>query len=226
MLPDAESKGVDQSKTDVSPSAQSPGRPDKPLGRGLEDVSHLFLSQRRNEAAGSEHASGRSSERASPAPGPRAGTVLLRPWTTASFTRDQLAAALSELTGALEEGLRGIDARIPCDPCGEIDLLALDRANQLAIVDFDTTPNDGLLVRGMAHFDWAVRNTLNVRRMYPGPVINFSLQPRLFLVAPQFSPRLRSAARQIARPQITCVRYHVVDVSGGPGILFERVAGE
>jgi hypothetical protein len=141
-------------------------------------------------------------------------------------TRDQLAVILRDVTSDLAEGLRGIDANIPCPPCGEIDLLALTRGDQLTIVDFDTTPNDGLLLRGMGHFDWILRNILNVRRMYSGQPIDFSHAPRLFLVAPQFSPLLRSVARQIARPQIDWVKYHVVDVSGGLGIFFERVVAE
>ena len=119
--------------------------------------------------------------------------------------------------------MRGIDTNIPCDPCGEIDVMALDRTNQLTIVDLDTTSNDGLLLRGIGHFDWVVRNIINLGRMYRGQAINFSLPTRLFLVAPQFSPLLKSAARQITRPQISWVKYHVVDAFGRPGILFEHV---
>lgn len=188
----------------------------RPLGRGLQDVSHLFLSQRVAEAAASDQGEDRSS-------GSRGGIALLRP---ASITREQLAVVLMELDGALEEGLRAIDANIPCHPCGEIDVLAVDRAGQLTIIDVDTTTNDGLLLRGIGHFDWVVRNMPNVPRMYREETINSSLPPRLFLLAPQFSPLLRSVARQITRPRIQWVRYHTVDASGRPGILFEPVVGE
>src|SRR3989442_1356436 len=116
-----------------------------------------------------------------------------------------------EFDGALEEGLRAFDAKIPCPSCGEIDLLAVDRASQLTIIDFEMTFDDSLLLRGIGHFDWVVRNMPNVRRMYREQVVNFSLPPRLFLLAPQFSPLLRSVARQITRPQIHWVRYHTVD---------------
>jgi hypothetical protein len=131
-----------------------------------------------------------------------------------------------EFDGALEEGLRAIDANIPCHPCGEIDMLAVDRASQLTIIEFDTTCNDGLVLRGIAHFDWVVRHMPNVARMYREQAINFGLQPRLVLLAPQFSPLVRSVARQITRPQIHWISYHTVDGSGGPGILFEPVMGE
>lgn len=201
----------------------SAGAPDRPLGRGLEDVSHLFLSRKTGEAPATERAAARSPERSSPLPGSRGGIALLRP---ASLTRERLAVALMEFDGALEDGLRAFDSNIPCHPCGEIGLLAVDRASQLTIIDFEMTFDDGLLLRGIGHFDWIVRNMPNVQRMYREQAVNFSLPPRLFLLAPQFSPLLRSVARQISRPQIHWVRYHTVNASGGPGILFEPVVDE
>jgi len=210
---------MDQHKTGVGTSAPIVGAPDKPLGRGLEEVSHLFFSQRRHETVAGGHASVPSPQLAH-----SARTVPLQPSTSA--TRAELAIMLWEVVGALEEGLRGIDRCIPCPPCGEIDFLALDRTNQLTIIDFETTPNDGLLLRGIGHFDWVVRNNANVRRMYGGRAVNFSLPPRLFLLAPQFSLLLRSVTRHIGRPRMNWVRYHLVDVSGEHGILFEHVVGE
>ncbi len=209
---------MDQNETDGSASAQ-----DRPLGRGLEDVSHLFLSQKTGEASASDRAAVRSPERSSPPPGSKGSSVLLRP---APPTGDRLVTILMAFDGAIEEGLRAIDAKIPCHPSGEIDLLAVDRASQLTIIDFETTVNDGLLLRGLGHFDWVVRNMPNVQRMYRAQAVNFSLPPRLVLLAPQFSPLFRSVARQITRPQIQWVRYHTVDASGRPGILFEPVVSE
>jgi hypothetical protein len=142
-------------------------------------------------------------------------------------TRDRLFAILPlDWSETLEEGLRTIDAKIPCYPCGEIDLLAVDRLNKLTIIDFDTTLNDGLLLRSLAHFDWIAHNMLSVRRMCPAQGIDFSLPPRLILLAPQFSPLLRGMMRQLTRPQIHLVRYHAVETPAGPGILFEPVTGE
>ena len=133
---------------------------------------------------------------------------------------------MREFAGALEDGLKGIDAGIPCAPCGEIDLLAIDRAGQLTIIDFDTTSGDELLIRGLGHLDWVVRNVPNLRRMFRGQAINFSLPPRLFLLAPQFSSRVRCVARQITSLQIDWVRYHLVETPGRAGILFEPLSAE
>jgi hypothetical protein len=198
-------------------------QPDRPLGRGLEEVSHLFLSQR-GEQPGPEPAAGWRPERPPPRQEPAPDAVLLR--AAAPLTRGQVAAALKSVEGGLESGLRVIDFEIPCAPSGEIDLLAVDRTNQLAIIDFELNAGDEILIRGLGHFDWMVANQPNVRRMFRGQVINFSLEPRLFLLAPQFSSRLRGVARQIQRPRIDWVRYTWVDVSGQPGILLEALPAE
>jgi hypothetical protein len=193
-----------------------PMESDRPLGRGLEDISRVFLSQ-----------PGETSGRlARPLPREESGssTVLLRP--AAQVTREQVAAALREFEGALEEGLQCIDSEVSCGPCGEIDLLAVDRASRLTIVDFDTCPTDELLVRGLGHVDWVAGNAPNLRRMFRGVAINFSLPPRLFLLAPQFSARVRCAARQITGLQISWIRYQVVETPDRAGILFEPLAAD
>src|SRR5438093_1303482 len=214
---------MDQGKDGDSVGVHGIGRPDKPLGRGLEDVSHLFLSHKTDEAVANDRTVVRSNEHSSPPPRSRAGVTLLRP---ASVTKDWLTIVLTEFDDALEEGLRTIDASIPCHPCGEIDLLALDRPRHLTIIDFDTTVNDDLLLRGLRHFGWIDHNMPHVQRMYRDQPLNVSGQHGLFLLAPQFSPLLRCVARQITRPPIHWVRYLTVDASDGPGILFEPVAGE
>lgn len=198
----------------------------RPLGRGLEDVSHLFLSSpKTGDASTTTGAPLPAPERESAtSSGPRDHAVLLR---ATQISRERLAGFLPvDWSGTLEEGLRTIDANMPCYPCGEIDVLAVDRTSKLTIIDFEPTPHDGLLLRGLDHFDWMVRNTRNVLRMYHAQRIDSSLPPRLILLAPQFSPLLRRVVRQLTRPQIQCVRYHAVESPTGPGILFEPVTAD
>jgi hypothetical protein len=141
-----------------------------------------------------------------------------------SVSRQTLTSIIKEVQDGVEPGLRIIDSCIPCHPYGEIDFLALDRMNQLTIIDFDLAPNDGLLMRGIGHFDWAVHNLFSLRRMYGGETINSMAESRLLLLAPDFSTLTASAARQIARPRIERIKYRVVEASGILGIVFERVS--
>ena len=210
---------MDQQKPEDRTAAQGVERVDKPLGRGLEDISHLFLSNRMSDAGERDLSRNRPPERTPPQPGSSVGTILLKPCT--SVTGTALAAMLKEHQDCLEGGLRVIDAHIPCYPHSEIDLLALDFARRLTIIDFDTASSDELLLRGLGHFDWILQNLPTVRRMHSGQTINMSDRPRLFLLSPRFSPLLLSASRQLTEPQVNCVRYHVVEASGMVGMLFE-----
>ena len=91
--------------------------------------------------------------------------------------------------------------------------------------DFETGETDELLIRGLGHSDWIVGNVPNLRRMFRGNAINFSLPPRLFLLAPEFSSRVRCAARQVVSPEIEWIRYQLLEMAGGTGIFFERLPG-
>ena len=166
------------------------GRSTKTLGRGFEEISHLFLSA----TEGTRGRENLAMEQPAARPATRAGVAVLRPG--ADLAKDQLTATFLECQDALESGMRTLGAGVSCSPYGEIDLLALDRFNQLTIVDVETSVGDGLLLRGISQVDWVMRNAANVRRMYQNWPFASS-QPRLILVAPNFSPFLRSAVRQL-----------------------------
>ena len=210
---------------DQNDGANGKGAHGRPLGRGLEEISHLFLSHSTRDVSTPSDASASSSEAESAATsGPRETAVLRRP---PRVTRNRLAAILPlDWSDALEDGLRTLDAKIPCHPCGEIDVLAVDRTGKLTIIDFDVVPNDGLLLRGIGHVDWIMRNTQMIQRLHPDQSFDAARTPRLILLAPQFSPLLRRAIRQLTRPEIHGVRYHIVEAAAAPRILFEPIAGE
>ncbi len=199
---------------------QASGRPEKHLARSLEDVSYLFLSE---ETAGvASNGESRDDDLGALShPGERSPLIVLD--RSPALHRDSLISTLNSHTAVLEEGLRAIDASVPVDIGGPVDLVAVDQADHLSIVDLDISGGDELLLRGICHFDWFVRNIPILRRMYHGRVIDYSAQPRIFLIAPQFSPKLQCAVQRIARPRINCVLYHVVAVPNGTGIYFTRI---
>ena len=203
---------MDPLKADNPTAPTDTERPEQPLGRGLEQISHLFLSHRTNDVR---------AVLPSPSQAP-ARTVSFQ--LNTSVAKNQLVAMLREVQGHLEPGLRVIDVLIPCHPHGEIDLLAVDHANQLVIIDFETAANDALVLRGMAHFDWLLHNLPIVRRMHPELTIALSAEPRLFLLAPTFSSLAITVAGQLTQPQITWICYHVLETNGITGIFFQPMA--
>jgi hypothetical protein len=194
---------------------------EKLLPRGLEHISQRFLSQSQPASQMVENPRAAAPEPPIPRRADHSMAVVLRPCLFSD--RDQLAAVLRKNPAALGDGMRSIDSNIPCETSGSIDLLAVDGANQLTIIDLQAHADDALLLRGIDHFDWVFRNMSNIRRMFQGQVINFSLQPRLIFVAPEFSILFRSVARSIASVRIDCFKYHAVALSGEVGIFFEPV---
>jgi hypothetical protein len=219
--PPARGNSLDDQKNEAGQSAaRDRPQPERRLARGLEDVSHLFRSQTAKEPVPRSEFRGNRPEPVH-APQPKLGFVAgLRPLN--GVNRDQAIALLKDHLALLEEGMRVIDVSIPCEPCGTIDLLAIDAANRLAIIDIDSSVNDHLLMRGIYHFDWLVRNVPIFRRMYRGLLIDYACNPRLFLVAPDYSSLHRCVAPWITSPQISCFKYHAVAMSNGAGILVER----
>jgi hypothetical protein len=190
---------------------------EKRLARGLEDVSYLFLTQTGGEAEkGSQNA---RPEQAHPQPASPAAPMVLR--AAPAISRESLISLLSKNAAVLEEGLRSIDVNVPCDPFGSVDVLLLDSLDQFVIAEVDAAPNDGSLLRGIGHFDWLVRNVPVLRRMYQGRAIDFSAQPRLFLIAPGFSHLLKCAGQRNANPRVCCFGYRTVALPGGMGVYFE-----
>src|SRR2546428_12536135 len=59
-------EGVGLNNMDPNEPDGAAGAQDKPLGRGLEDVSHLFLSRKTVDASASDHATARSPEPSTP----------------------------------------------------------------------------------------------------------------------------------------------------------------
>jgi hypothetical protein len=200
--------------------AETASRSTRALGRGLEDVSHLFRSE-----AGEAGAPGSEDLRLTGGPViHRAGIAVLR--RGSDLPKDQLVATLAEYPDALESGLRVLGVAIPCNPYSEIDLLALDRSNQLVIVEIVTTLGDELLLRGISHVDWVASNVANVQRMYQTQAINLARQPRLMLVAPGFSRLTSTAIRRLTGLEIACFKYHSVMLSARTAILIEQLREE
>ncbi len=188
--------------------------------RGLEEVSHLFLSQSPDgpveKAKPFEIAPAKAPSEGAPSRVP----FLLR--DSPHVGRELLLGFLNTVPGVLEEGLRTIDANIPCEPFGRIDLVAVDSLDRLCIINAEVARQDESVLRGIACSDWIVRNASIVRRMYQGRAINFAAEPRLFLVAPDFSPLSRCVAQRSTSPKVCCIAYRTVAMPGGIGILFDR----
>jgi hypothetical protein len=195
---------------------------EKRLARGLEDVSHLFVSQPSAGPSTKPPNLIASPKFVSPESAPPNIAIPLDPHP-AAVDRESLISLLKTNAGVLEKNMRAIDVDVPCNPYGTLDMLALDRFNHFSIINIDTAPNDYSLLLGIGCSAWIAGNSSILKRMYPGRPVDFSAPPRLFLVAPDFSPLLACAAQYIAAPKVCCFRYRAATVADCVGILFEKV---
>jgi hypothetical protein len=223
----ADLESPQESRPPAAPASQggATGSPSqRALGRGLEELSHLFLARHPEKGPVAEAVSSSKADTSRASEKDRAGVMLLRP--AHRLTRSQVIAVIQEPWDAIEEHLRTIDSSVSCGPCGVIDVLAVDAASRLVVIDVDAFTADGLLLRGLSHMEWLMRNAANVRRMYNGKTIDFDAPARLVLVAPRFSAAVSHAVSQISELEIACVRYRGLDVSGWTGVFFEPVTDD
>jgi hypothetical protein len=203
-----------------TPRVQFPVRPDKHLARGLEDVSHLFLSR---ASAGAGHRDGPQGDaQGYNPPHSGEGPVFLLEDPSRPIDKESLITLLHSNIGRIEDGLKAIDMNVPVDSESPVGLVAVDRRNKPVLVDVDISGRDELFLRGIYHFDWFVRNTPVVQRMYREYCIDYMTYPRIVLVAPKFSELLRCAARRFVYTKIDCYQYRSVAGPDGNGILLFR----
>jgi len=187
----------------------------------LADVSHLFLSQTDAVVVPCKKAASEDPESAPAATEEGDGVALLRPCP--QVTREWLTRALIGNMEAFEAGMTVIDVNAPSGAEGTIDVLGVDADRRLTIIDFDTEPYDGLLLRAIGHFDWLTRHATVARHMYHGHDIDHDVRPRIVLVAPGFSPLLKAAARHVTCTRIDWFTYRAVQVPGGQGLMVDRL---
>jgi hypothetical protein len=193
-------------------------RPEKRPPRGMEDVVHLFLSQPPGGATVLPDTGDTPSGREPAVPPPPTVTMA---YPATAPGKEEIIQLLNADTAVLETGLRAIDRGIPYDPVRTIDLLAIDCLNRLVVILLETAANDGMLLWAISQHDWVIGNVPMLRKLYQGQAINYSFSPRIFLVAPKFSPQLICAARRIQSPRIGCYRYRAIAVSSGTALFFE-----
>ena len=151
---------VNPKRPSPSQDVRDAGSEPAPLGRGLEDVSHLFLSGLPPAADARPEPALAAAPKIEAVLGTRPGLVLLRP-SNAAPSRDQITAILREFGSTLWEPLRAIATQVSCSRAGQIDLLAADRSNRLVIVDI--APKDYFWVGHRAEF--TAMNELNLEHL-------------------------------------------------------------
>lgn len=116
----------------------------------------------------------------------------------------------------IEEGLRFLDHQVATDR-GPLDVLLVDSARALVVVELKATEDDGVLVQGLDYYDYVMRSLDAFARVYQKHKIDTSQEARLLLIAPGFSDKTLNRVKWLNLP-VSLFTYRCLE--------FEEVKGE
>ena len=157
----------------------------------------------------------------------------LRNLREASLTETELQSYLSgaAVLGLVEDGLTPIDTEFRVQKGGSargrIDILACDSSKRLVVVELKVVEEDDALWQALEYYDWIIRNADTVPRMYAKHAkrIDATASPRIVLIAPSFSERVRRIVSYIDA-EISLLTYRFYEIgenSEEVGLIFNDV---
>jgi hypothetical protein len=115
----------------------------------------------------------------------------------------------------IEEGM-GIVAHQLTTPTGPLDILAVDEEGALAIIELknEIDEEENQLLQALRYYDWCFENRAWLANAYKEKSIDPQKDPRLILVAPDFSESLKRLAKFLA-VEVELYRYQAIELSSG-----------
>jgi hypothetical protein len=137
--------------------------------------------------------------------------------------RDRLARMVAENSQSLEKGLRVVDPGKGRGTWGPMDLLAVDASGRPVIIDVTPRARDDLLVEGLSHLQWFGRYGHEMLPLPGDKAKDLFTQPRLILVAPDFSTCCRNAVTALHSLPVDLYRLRLLHSENEDGLLIEPV---
>ena len=109
----------------------------------------------------------------------------------------------------LEEGVKILSQELHTDS-GRMDILAVDSDGAAIVVELKVKVDEGQLDQALCYYDWLRTNLFILASVYND--IDPKSTPRIILVAPRFSERLKRIAKYIDAP-INLVEYRAIKIS-------------
>ncbi|RKY34208.1 MAG: hypothetical protein DRP78_06885 [Candidatus Omnitrophota bacterium] len=125
---------------------------------------------------------------------------------------------------SISQGLKIIGHNFALEDNGIIDFIGLQSTGQLAILSICVDKNDYLLIDLLSYAQYLRKNQGVVTQLFAEHNINFSQKIKIFLIASNFSEKLRLAAAQFSADELALIKfiYLVSGKSGGSkGIIFK-----
>jgi hypothetical protein len=107
---------------------------------------------------------------------------------------------------------------------GFIDVLCVDKDGIFVIIELKITDDEGILLQALHYYDYVLLNRAAIANQFASKVeINLREEPRIILIAPYFSERLKKACKYVSPMLQLLVFMHLKTSSGEKGLYFDQV---
>lgn len=128
---------------------------------------------------------------------------------------DELEPMLVAHPEILEEGLKVVDHQLRT-PTGPLDILAVDEDGALAVIELknEVRKKEDQLLQALRYYDWCFESKAQLAHHYKGKGIDPQKDPKIILVAPDFSEKIKRLAKYLLM-DIELYRYQAIELPTG-----------
>lgn len=102
-------------------------------------------------------------------------------------------------------------------------MLAVDAGGTIVVIELKQESDDRILIQGLEYYDSVRTNIERFRQMYPDHDIAVQVEPKLALIASNFSPTVMSAARYVDVP-LALYTYSYLRLGDKEGLYITEVS--
>lgn len=138
----------------------------------------------------------------------------MRKYTIIQIKESQLEDLIRQAPDLIEQGLRFVDHQVATER-GPLDVLLVDDAGALVVAELKVESDDGILEQAIDYYDYARRNIEALGRAYSSSGVDPQKDPRLFLIAPEFSENLINRLRWLRIPVVP-ISFQILQFNDDP----------
>ena len=114
---------------------------------------------------------------------------MLLGYRTVNINETRLEDLVRQKPDLIEEGLRFVAQQVFTD-MGRLDVLLADSDDAFVVAELKVNEDDGMLMQAIDYYDYVANHRDSLAHTYRNREIKPDKAPRLFLIAPSFSPKL------------------------------------
>ena len=116
----------------------------------------------------------------------------------------------------LEDDMKIVGHQITT-PTGPLDILAVDEEGVLAVIELknEVDEEENQLLQALRYYDWCLENRAWLAHAFNEKGIDPQKEPRLILVAPDFSESLKRLAKYLSLDEVELYRYQAIELPNG-----------